>query len=299
MAAVEGKVDEGKVDEGAAAAEDGVAKIPSSPQTEDKPFVLPDGVEFSQIVPDTYKDKPYMKDISDVDGLFKKFDGAESLVGKKTVGIPGEGSTDEERTEFYRSLGVPEKADEYEFKAVVINGKEVERNTEFDGKVKGMLHKHNLTKEQALGVSADFEALAMEQNSEQIELIKQMDKDFETKSAKYFGDKKDAILAETQEIVSKYAPEGFKEQLSKLDNDSLLIMSGVLHNYKTKHVSEDTINGGGGEGAGDVSIADLRAEGKRLYASEAYQNTRHANHQQVKEEYNQVYAKIRDITNKK
>lgn len=51
--------------------------------------------------------------------IAKELKGAQALIGKKTVGVPGENSTPEEQAAFHKARGVPEKGDDYKFDDVL------------------------------------------------------------------------------------------------------------------------------------------------------------------------------------
>jgi hypothetical protein len=71
------------------------AQIPSTNDTQPA-TITPTNFSLSDIIPDEYKEKGYMSKIKDVEGLFKSFDGLQSLIGKRPAGIPQENATQEE-----------------------------------------------------------------------------------------------------------------------------------------------------------------------------------------------------------
>lgn len=66
-------------------------------------------------LPEEYRaDKSFAK-FKDINALAKSYKEMQSLIGKKTAGIPTEESSAEEWSSFYKQLGVPESADDYKF----------------------------------------------------------------------------------------------------------------------------------------------------------------------------------------
>lgn len=60
-------------------------------------------------IPDEYKDKAWAKNIKSQEDLLKSYDNAQSLIGKKTIGLPD--WNDEKQVEEYFKKVVPEKYD--------------------------------------------------------------------------------------------------------------------------------------------------------------------------------------------
>lgn len=88
--------------------------------------------------------------VSEVDGLKTKLEAA--------IFKPSENATPEEMNAFYKSLGVPEKADEYEFP----KGEGIEHDPKMVEWAKSTFHKANLNKEQAAVMSQAWDAFVQE-----------------------------------------------------------------------------------------------------------------------------------------
>ena len=63
-------------------------------------------------VPEEYKDAGWSKNIKSYDDLWKMNANAQSLIGRKTIGIPSDKSTPEEWQSFFEKMR-PEKSEEY------------------------------------------------------------------------------------------------------------------------------------------------------------------------------------------
>lgn len=188
-------------------------------------------------VPEDYKDKAYLKDVKDINDVYKMLDGAQTLIGQK-ITFPTEKSTPEAIFEFNKAAGMPEKPDGYAFEKVG----EDERVPEIDNKIKEIFHKHGISAKAASGITKDTELLTQELTKLKTE---QEDAEFDALSTKVFGDKKDQILASGKKLLEENIPDEFKEDFSKLPNKDLVLMAGVLDKIKAKYISEDVINPGG------------------------------------------------------
>ena len=87
-------------------------------QTQEQPQVLQDTTqeqpqqiksENTWSIPDEYKEKAWAKNIKSQEDLLKSYDNAQSLIGKKTIGLPD--WNDEKQVEEYFKKVVPEKYD--------------------------------------------------------------------------------------------------------------------------------------------------------------------------------------------
>lgn len=66
------------------------------------------------VVPDTYKDAGWAKNIHSTDDLWNAHANAQQLIGKKTIGIPTADSSEQEYIDFYAKTR-PETQDGYDF----------------------------------------------------------------------------------------------------------------------------------------------------------------------------------------
>ena len=103
--------------------------------------------------------KPYKtigdlgKSYLELQGKVSEVDGLKAKLGT-AIFKPGDKATPEEITAFHKSLGVPEKADEYEFP----KGEGVAHDPKMIDWAKGTFHEAKLTKEQASVVSKKWDA---------------------------------------------------------------------------------------------------------------------------------------------
>lgn len=244
------------------------------------------------VVPEEYKDKPYMKDIDSSEKLYKAFDGLQTKLGERPAGIPGENSTDEERATFNKAFGVPETVEGYERTEVKLP-EGVTENKELTDKLMASVHKAGISASQFKILEGGLTDLMNASMQGQADAIVANDAEFDKLTNDVFSDRKDKVLASAKELIAAHVPEKFKAELDNLPNRSLVILAGVLDGIKQKYISEDTPPGGGEPGGAPTSEAEIRAAARKLMSSEAYTNTFHAEHEATKQKVNELYARIK------
>ncbi len=194
-------------------------------------------------IPEAYREKAYLKDVTSIDDVYKKLDGAQSLIGQKLT-IPTDTSTPEEILKFNIAAGMPEKVDGYVFEKIG----DLERVPEVDTKFKEIFHKYGINKKAAEGVTKDVETMLNE-----IEKVKANtdNAEFDNLTKEVLGDSSDSILASGKKLIEENIPDRFKEDFSKLGNKELVLMASILDNIKNKYISEDKINKDGSTQVGE------------------------------------------------
>lgn len=81
--------------------------------SETQPVETPENPVNEFTIPDDYKDAGWASNIHSVDDLWSQHANAQKLIGKKTIGIPTEDSSEEEISEFYSKVR-PEAEDKYD-----------------------------------------------------------------------------------------------------------------------------------------------------------------------------------------
>jgi len=237
--------------------------------------------EFS--IPEAYADKPYLKDVSSMDDVYKKLDGAQSLIGQK-VRFLDDSSTDEERLSFYKSAGMPDKSEDYVFEKFG----DTERDAAVDSKVKEIFHKAGVSGKAATEIQKGYEAFVNEAMAAKSEAD---DAAFDELSSKVLGDKADDILASSKAIIEENLPPELVDSFKQLPNSALVTMSSVVENIRQKYISEDSITPGQGVVSGKDE-ASLRAKGQELMNHEAFQDPMHPDHKKIVDEWNGIYQQV-------
>ena len=174
-------------------------------------------------VPDEYKEQGWAKNISSYDDLWKMNANAQSLIGKKTIGIPTSASTDEEWNDYYSKVR-PEKA-EYGL-------------TEWDEDnqtISDIFHKYGLAEKQAQGISNELKAL-QEQYTSNFYSQENYDKEMESRFGKEAGEKAKSIT----DFIKAEANDVDKELLEQLPNNVLGIVYGLIDKVRTRYAVKDS-----------------------------------------------------------
>jgi len=161
-------------------------------------------------LPDDYKQDEDGKGFATIGDLYKSF---KDLKGKAegAVKVPGEGATEEDVESFYRSIGKPEKPDEYEIKAPE-GLEDLDLNLFRD-----LFHKNHLTKKQAEGLFAGYTELLSKALEEQVNIAERELEEAKTALKTEFGDK----YNEEAEYATRALKQFGTEELQKALGDQV------------------------------------------------------------------------------
>lgn len=260
-----------------------------TPPSAATPASAPAPAPLKEFVPAELHDRGYLKDLLDrpwdkeTAGLvFKKLDGAESLIGKKML-IPGADAKPEDWDGFLEKLR-PGKPEEYE---IAVNDK---ADKDFVGALRAAAHAGGFSKMQFdrfIGKLAPFLA---EREAALSADRKKQDADFDKLVADTFSDKGKEKLERARSILKEHTPPNLLGFVDRLDNNGLAILAGFVDNFATKYMSEDDLRGTGkGVGSGGTDPEALRTEAKTLMASAEYKDVTHAKHEEVVRRVQELY----------
>lgn len=219
---------------------------------------------------------------------------AQKQVGKRKVGVPDESATDEERSAFYESLGVPKDADGYEFQKP--EGLSDEMYDAEDAKAWAEFFKeNNLTKDQANAARDRFIEIQTEQAvASNTALNEAMDK--------HFGDQKQVIAKQASALMQEAVPDAelratIQAAIGDENTPAFAAALGfaVQHMKKTYGLSDENF-GEVGDGGG-ISLTELRAAAIKLQASDAFRDGMNKDHKDTVKKVNEMYAQIGELTN--
>ena len=245
------------------------------------------------VIPAEFKDQAYLKDLKGLPlgpeaytALFKKLDGAEKLIGKKTA-IPEATAPEAEWESFFSRLR-PETAEAYEFKGQ--DGKEA-GDPEFLKAVKGIFHKAGVPKTQAAKIYSEFEALIAGKQAAQQAETERMDAEFSDMVSKAFTADNEKVLTTARKMIDEFTPENLKGHIQRLPNESLVLMAGILNNISQKFMKEDNMNPDKGGTAGSDEVS-LRNEAKKIMASAEFSDFQNPGHEAAVRRKNEIYEQI-------
>ena len=152
---------------------------------------------------------------------------------ERSVVIPGENATDEEKTTYREKLGVPKTKDDYKFGDLAEN--------EFLGWFRSKAHDLNMSQDSAGEMVGSFNEFIVEAQAKEKE---SNNKAIEAKLKEKWKDGFDTRITRAQNFAKKYGGEDFK-----VDNLEVIEMLDTFAGL----VSEDSFGGGlGGQGGWSV-----------------------------------------------
>lgn len=190
------------------------------------------------------------------DEFAKAFVNAQSLIGKKTiekipdgmVKVPGKDSTDEERSSYFKAIGVPEKPDDYESPDF---GKDFRKDENLEKWFKTTAHKHGMTPTQFKGLYQDF----VDNQKSQVNAVGESTK-------KLYGEKFDEAMKVANRAVNRL-PDEIKKQIEPyIGFDPILTQ--VLYSFGGLLGESQSPDVGGSPVGGMAELDDLIKKANEL-----------------------------------
>lgn len=251
---------------------------PAAPQT-----------KFLDTVPVEFRDKPYLKDVSDLPSLLKKLDGAQQLIGKRPAGIPDDKASPDDWSKFFKYLGRPDTADEYELKGT----EDVKLPPEMDKGIKALFHKTGVTKKQAAAIYAGYTDLLAGDKQSSAKQKADTEAQFDKLTKETFGADQDKALDRARTMINKYAPQ-FRGQLEKAPNEVLVALAATIQGIHRDYIKEDGLSTNVSSGFGD-NEASLRSEARVIMASPEFQSKMHPGHAQAAQKLKGIYDRVNKL----
>lgn len=229
-----------------------------------------EGGESKFKVPETFSSEKWAKDIDSEEKLWVKLAGAEKLIGRARVAVPGENASPEEIAQFNMSIGVPKSAEDYVFKTSEKLPQE-ERNTEYDKGLAQIAHEVGLPKdrfEKFMQRAEEFiyeKAEPMRKEAETRTLAQQkVAQDFEATYKEIFGE--DDGAGKQQFITIMQDVLGDKKHLANMfeSDDPTKVVNAAMMFSKMVY---DQFSGESKQGRTNVGITgngDLKTQYHRL-----------------------------------
>lgn len=227
----------------------------SAPGAETQP-VEPADNTGGFFVPDAYKNEGWTRNLKSYDDLWKTSDNAQKMIGRKTIGIPDEKSTDQEIADFYSKLR-PGKAEDY--------------NIELEGDDKELFEE--LFYEN--GISARQAKALVDGYKESIEKAKApmfSEEGYKRTMSERFGDKAEAKIKSVVDFVNREGSKEDKALLNAMPNNVLGIVFSLIDKVQTRYAVHDsdtsTASGNGALGQADYSgyIKEAEALSRRPHS---------------------------------
>lgn len=180
-------------------------------------------------IPEEYSDRGWVEKIKSQDDLFKAYDNAQSMIGKRSV--PAEDASDEEWNNFFKQAGAPDDPSEYQFSDVEGIPEDFDMS-EFQDKARGIMKEAGLTKRQADKLYQLYlkeELSAANQNKESIQSHKaELDKQFDEVTQKMFGDKFEEVSAKAQAFIKETVPAEIIPEIQGLADTNPKALAAII-----------------------------------------------------------------------
>ena len=203
-------------------------------------------------LPEAIRGHSAISSFKDMPALVQSFIHAQSKLGEKGVIPPKDWSktTPEEKAEFYKSLGVPDK-DKYGINFP----KEAKLADEVQGKIKEFAREHGLLPHQAEGYTQALLSLQMENEKARAEATKSAQNAEITKLKEEWGDSFAARVASCNQLIKEVDP-AFGEYIAEkgIGNDVNVIR--FMEKASKKFLSETSLREGG---IGNSAVSDQEA----------------------------------------
>lgn len=176
------------------------------------------GDAFMKTLPAEFAQKGYMKGVENFDGLLKKFDGAQSLIGQRSAPLPTDAP---ESWAKWHSQVAPKSAAEYGLDGV-------------GDDIKGLLHKSGASAWQAKQLVDGYNAIAQA-------ALEAEDKVFTETLDKVLGAGKEETLAKAKQIMSVSLPPEMQAIVQKLEGNQFAALAALTKAIADKFGGADNI----------------------------------------------------------
>jgi hypothetical protein len=244
----------------------------------------PAATDWRSSLPKELQEDASIKKFSDVSTLAKSYINAQKLIGADKIAIPGDSSTEEDWTNAYRKLGLPETVDKYDVKF-----KEgVSLDKEFMDKFKAEAFKAGVLPKQAQALASLFSDMNLTaEKVVQGEIQKKFAKDVEDMK-KEWGNSYDLNISRAKKVLNELGGAEVIKSLNTsgvgANKDFLKLMAKVGETLYAEHKFVE--NQGA---ASTLAPADIDKEIRRVQADPAYMNKNHPNHKALVEEVQALY----------
>lgn len=261
--------------------------------------------EFKNTYAKDYLDKPYMQAIDSPERLFKEFDNAQSLIGKK-INIPGPDATDKEQDDYLDMIRPKDKGVYKLPESHLPENLKSFHNADFENKITDLFQKAALTPKQASILAEGYDNLMLNANGEIIAQIAETQKaqavndaDFNALADKTWGSEREAVQNVAKSLLQQFTPPEFKAGLDNLSNENLIIMASVLKGISDKYISQDDLNAFRGNGYNSQNLESLKTEAQNKMVSLMNMDPTDPKYDRLKNEVDEIYKQIGKLSGDK
>lgn len=252
----------------------------------------PEAVSNEFKIPEAYQEKGWTKNIKSIDDVFKQFDDAQSMIGKKN--IPNSESPDEEWETFYNQMR-PESADKYELTAP--EGVEIDRTADSYKQAQQMFHDAGLSPKQADKLYNQYISNEIASQGQLQQTPEQTEQEFNTKMGEVFGDKANEALKNASRYMSTL-DEATKAGFEALPNDQFVAVISALDLAAREQNIEGKMPSGEGSSNSGKSVEELRKEVAGLRSSKEARDPLDPKYSETRQRIKELDDKLIPILNK-
>lgn len=268
------------------------------------------GIDWSTVVPEDLREKPWMKDILESEDptgrFFKDMEGLQSKLGQRAEGAPKPDAPKEEWDKFYNSLGRPESPEGYDTPEMewpedmkdigrFVDASQGADNAEYITRLKGIAHELGIPKEKFNEAYHKMNIAFVESNKEFFEQAAKAQQESQIEYAelmtKEFGDRAVQVQDNAAKIIKMVHGEGTgSKMLAAMSNEELVRLATVLDPIQKKYISEDTLNQKHTTPA-FMSEEERRAEARKLMSHPAAEDFTHPEHEDINRRIQELYPR--------
>lgn len=195
-------------------------------------------------VPEKFVNEPWAKEVRSVEDLWSKMSGAQKLLGKDKVVIPGKNASAEEIAEYHKRMGRPENPEGYEFKSLEAL-KEVERNVELDHGMKKIFFDEGISKTAGERIVSKYEELLLNMQKPLIDAGAKRDLEFDKLATEVLGEDRGSSIEAFKAVMRESLGDKahLASKIEHLSNDELLPLIVLSKNIHDKYTGENRVIG--------------------------------------------------------
>lgn len=261
--------------------------------------------EFKNTYAKDYLDKPYMQAIDSPERLFKEFDNAQNLIGKK-ISIPGPEASDKEQDDYLDMIRPKDKSIYKLPESHLPDNLKGFHNEGFEDKITDLFQKAALTPKQASILAEGYDNLMLNANGEAMAQYAEMmkaqataDADYNALADKTWGTEREAVQNVAKALLQQFTPPEFKAGLDNLSNENLVIMASVLKGVSDKYISQDDLNALRGSGHNTQNLDSLKSEAQNKMATLMNMEPTDPKYDSLKKEVDEIYGRIGKLSGDK
>lgn len=253
-----------------------------------------DNSEFLSTLPEAYKDKPWVKEFTSVEGILKSWEDKSASLSRRPSGIPDANASPEDLAAFNKAMGVPDAAGDYQLAAYPEGYEPTEADTQWQSDIKDLFLESGQTPAQATKLEAGWNKMVEAFTQQQEVAQGKSDAEFDTLTAEIYGDTAAQVLANGKSLIESHVNEKVKPFVAGLDNKAMMVVASVLDSIKKEYIGEDNLPGASAVAPSmAMTNDDISAKAREIMASKPYSDPSDRGHESAKKQVQELYSKLK------